>query len=143
VSVSLRRATYTYDNILSRRAFTVSLPTEDFVKEIDYVGIVSGREVDKFDTLGLTPIKSDIVDAPYVAEFPLVLECRLLRKVEIGLHTQFIGEIVDIKAEDSVLDENGRPHIERVKPVIFSSGPRAYYGLGAFLGDAFSIGRKV
>jgi flavin reductase (DIM6/NTAB) family NADH-FMN oxidoreductase RutF len=143
VAVSLRKATYSYGNIMSRKAYTVSLPSEGFVKAADYAGIVSGREVNKFEALGLTPVKSGLVDAPYVAEFPLVLECRLLHTTEIGLHTQFIGEILDVKADESVLDERGEPHIERVKPLIFATGPRAYYGVGAFLGEAFSIGRKV
>jgi len=143
VAVSLRKATYSHGNIVSRKAYTVSLPSEEFVKAADYAGIASGRDVNKFETLGLTPVKSELVDAPYVAEFPLVLECRLLHTVEIGLHTQFVGEILDVKADESVLDERGEPHIERLRPVIFSTSPRAYYGLGAFLGKAFSIGRKV
>ena len=62
-------------------------------------GIASGRDVDKFAVTGLTPVKSELVDAPYAAEFPVVLECRLLHIVEIGLHTQFIGEIIDVKAD--------------------------------------------
>jgi len=143
VAVSLRRATYSYGNIVSREAYTVSFPSEAFVKAADYAGIVSGRDVDKFETLGLTPVRSDLVDAPYVAEFPLVLECKLLHTTEIGLHTQFIGEILDVKADASVLDDRGEPHIERVRPLIFATGPRAYYGVGACLGKAFSIGREV
>ena len=142
VAVSLRQATYSYGNIVSRKAYTVSLPSEEFVRAADYAGIASGRNVNKFKTLGLTPVRSDLVDAPYVAEFPLVLECKLLNVVEIGSHTQFIGEILDIKADESVLDENGAPHIERIKPLIFATGSRAYYGVGSFLGDAFSIGRR-
>jgi flavin reductase (DIM6/NTAB) family NADH-FMN oxidoreductase RutF len=142
VAVALRKATYTYGNIVARWAYTVSFPSEVHVAAADYAGIASGRDGDKFETLGLTPVRSELVDAPYVAEFPLVLECRLLHTVEIGLHTQFIGEIVDVKADPSALDERGEPHIERVKPLIFATGPRAYYGLGGFLGEAFSIGRR-
>ena len=105
VAVSLRRATYTYGNLMERKAFTVNVPSEGHAREADYVGIASGRKVDKFAASGLTPIRSKLVDAPYVAEFPLVLECRLLRTVEIGLHTQFVGEIVDVKADETVLGE--------------------------------------
>ncbi|HSQ39228.1 MAG TPA: flavin reductase family protein, partial [Anaerolineales bacterium] len=76
VSVSLRKATYTYGNIVARGAFTVNIASEQYVKEADYVGLVSGRDVDKFAAAGLTPVKSDLVDAPYVAEFPMVLECK-------------------------------------------------------------------
>jgi flavin reductase (DIM6/NTAB) family NADH-FMN oxidoreductase RutF len=142
VAVSLRKATYTYGNIVARQAYTVSFPSEAQVRAADYAGTASGRDGDKFEALGLTPVQSELVDAPYVGEFPLVLECRLLHTVEIGLHTQFIGEIMDVKAEASVLDEQGQPHIERVKPIIFATGPRAYYGLGPRLADAFSIGRR-
>lgn len=142
VAVSLRKATYSYHNIVARKAYTVSFPSETFVQEADYVGLVSGRDVSKFDKLNLTPVRSTLVDAPYVAEFPLILECRLLHTIEIGLHTQFIGEVLDVKADESVLDERGQPHIERVRPIIFATGPRAYYGVGDCLGEAFSIGRK-
>ena len=107
VAVSLRKATYSYSNIVTREAFTVSIPSEKYVKEADYFGTVSGRNQDKFATTGLTPVRSKLIDAPYVDEFPFVLECKLLHTIEIGLHTQFIGEIVNIMAEESVLDERG------------------------------------
>ena len=77
--------------------------------EADYVGIASGRDVDKFAVAGLTPVRSELVDAPYAEEFPVVLECRLLHIVEIGLHTQFIGEIVDVKADRAVLGMTASP----------------------------------
>lgn len=143
VAVSLRKATYSYGNILARQAYTVSFPSEAFVKQADYAGLASGRDVNKFDVLGLTPVRSELVDAPYVAEFPLVLECKLLHTIEIGLHTQFIGEILDVKADEAVLDQDGRPHIERIKPLIFDTSRRAYYGTGEWLGEAFSIGKGI
>lgn len=143
IYVSLRKATYTYGNILERKAFTVSIPTERYVKEADYFGIVSGRDADKFKATGLTPAKSDLVDAPYIKEFPLILECKLLQHIEIGLHTEFIGEIVDVKADEAVLDADGAPDIEKVKPIIFSPEGRKYNGIGKSLGKAFSIGGEI
>jgi len=143
VAVSLRKATYTYGNIVARRAFTISIPSESFIKEADYAGLVSGREVNKFQVTGLTPVKSSLVDAPYVAEFPLVIECSLLHTIEIGLHTQFIGEVLDVKADPSALDEGGRIGIERVRPLLFAPEDGAYYCVGKYLGKAFSIGREV
>jgi len=143
VAVSLRKATYTYKNIVQRQAFTISIPSEEYVKEADYFGLASGANENKFLSTGLTPIKSELVDAPYVAEFPFALECRLLHTTEIGLHTQFIGEILDIKAEESVLGEGGALDIERVKPIMFAPDSRAYYGLGTYLGPAFSIGKSI
>jgi flavin reductase (DIM6/NTAB) family NADH-FMN oxidoreductase RutF len=142
IYVSLRKATYTYGNIMERGAYTVSIPSESHVKEADYLGIASGRDVDKFEAAGLTPAKSELVDAPYVNEFPLVLECKLLRHIEIGLHTEFIGEILDVKADDSVLGEGDIPDIEKLRPMIFSPEARRYHGVGRYLGNAFSIGRE-
>jgi len=141
IAVSLRKATYTYGNIIEQRAFTVNVASEKYIKEADYFGIASGKGEDKFAASGLTPVRSDLVDAPYVKEFPFVLECKLIHTIEIGLHTQFIGEIVDIKADDSVLGEDGIPDIEKVRPIMFDPGIRRYYGVGRFLGKAFSIGR--
>jgi len=142
VSIALREATYTYHNIIEKKAFTINIPSQNYIKEADYFGIASGRAEDKFSKTGLTPVKSDLVDAPYVKEFPFVLECGLIQTVEIGLHTQFIGEIKDIKAEEAVLGKDGCPDIEKIKPFIFNPANRTYYGIGKYLGDAFSIGRK-
>ena len=143
INVALRKATYTYDSIIERKAFTVSIPSEKHVMEADYFGIATGRKRDKFADTGLTPVKSELVDAPYVKEFPLVLECRMTHNVEIGLHTQFIGEIMDVKAEESVLGEKGLPDIEKAMPFLFAPGSRTYHGIGKTLGNAFSIGKEI
>jgi len=140
VAVSLRKATYTYGNVMRRKAFTVNVPSEAHAKEADYFGMASGRKVDKFAVTGLTPVHSETVDAPYIQEFPLVLECRLLHTLEIGLHTQFVGEIVDVKADEDVLVD-GRPVLDKVLPLIFGTGSDSYYKSGPFLGKGFSIGR--
>jgi flavin reductase (DIM6/NTAB) family NADH-FMN oxidoreductase RutF len=142
VAVSLRKATYTYSNIVERRAFTVNVPSEKYIKETDYVGIASGKKVEKFSATKLTPVKSDLVDAPYVNEFPLVLECKLLHTIEIGLHTQFIGEILDAKADDSVL-EKGVPNMKKINPILLVPETWLYYGVGNYLGKAFSIGKQI
>ena len=140
VSVSVREATYTYGNLMEQKAFTISIPSEKYVKQVDFIGIASGKDTDKFAATELTPVKSDVVNAPYVGEFPLVLECKVIHSYKIGLHTQFIGEILDIKADESVMGDKG-PQIEKVKPFLWSPDyGRGYYGIGAFLGKAFSIG---
>ncbi len=142
VTVSLRKATYTYGCIKERKAYTVNIPSAAMVNEVDYVGTTSGRNIEKFAMTKLTPVQSELVDAPYIKEFPVVIECRVLHTLEIGLHTQFIGEIVDIKAEESVLGENGMADILKVKPLIFDAGQSAYYGIGERIGKAFSIGKR-
>jgi flavin reductase (DIM6/NTAB) family NADH-FMN oxidoreductase RutF len=143
VAVALRKATYTYGNIVKQGGFTISIPSERHIHYADYFGMVSGKKIDKFAASGLTPVRSTLVNAPYIEEFPFVLECKLLQKIEIGLHTQFIGEILDIKAEAEVLDEKGRLDIEKVQPFFFAPEANNYYGVGKFLGEAFSIGRDV
>lgn len=143
IAISLRSATYTHGSILERGAFTINITPRAFVGQADYAGIFSGRDEDKFASLGLTPIKAEHVDAPYVNEFPVILECSLVQTIEIGLHTQFIGEIKDVKAESNVVREDGLPDILKVDPVIFAPVSREYFAVGDFLGKAFSIGKKL
>ncbi len=143
VAVSFRKATYAYENILQKKAFTVSIPTEDYINEADYFGIASGRNTDKFAATGLTPVRSELVDAPYVQEFPFILECRLLQHIEIGLHTQFIGEILDVKVDPAALSDGREPVIEKIRPFFFAPGSRSYYAAGQQLGKAFSVGKTI
>ena len=111
--------------------------------EADYVGIVSGRDVDKFSVCGLTPVKSELVDAPYAEEFPVVLECRLLHTFELGVHTQFIGEIIDVKADVEVFGEDGQLDIMKIKPLIYDTSHKGYHGVGPLLGKAYSVGKEL
>ena len=143
VAVSLRKATYSYGCITERKAFTVGIANQEKMAEADYVGIVSGRDVDKFAVAGLTHVKSDLVDAPYAAEFPVVLECRLLHVFELGLHTQFIGEIIDVKGDEDVFSKDGLLDILKVNPLIYDTSHRGYHGVGPLLAKAFSVGKGV
>lgn len=143
VGISLRKATYTYEALMEGEVFTVSIPSMHHVKETDYVGIASGRDKDKWEAAGLTPVRSDVVPAPYVAEFPLVLECKLVHTLELGLHTRFIGEVLDVKAEESVVGKDGSIDIETMEPFVYVPRKRTYYGLGPYLGKAHSMGAKL
>jgi flavin reductase (DIM6/NTAB) family NADH-FMN oxidoreductase RutF len=143
LTISLRKATYTYDCITHRQGFTVNIASEHNIVLADYCGIATGKTADKFATANLTPVKSDLVDAPYINEFALIAECRLLQAVELGLHTMFIGEILDIKADGDVLNDNGLPDVNKIRPVAFGPVVQTYHGLGAHLGQAFAIGRDV
>lgn len=137
IAVSLRKARYTYDNIMLNKAFTVNIPTQDYVQQVDYVGIYSGKFINKFQKTGLTPLDSEIVKAPYVKEFPVSLHCNLLKTVEIGVHTQFIGEIMDVLVDEDVIDTDGTLMMEKINPFIYDSSTRAYFGVGNRLIDAF------
>jgi flavin reductase (DIM6/NTAB) family NADH-FMN oxidoreductase RutF len=144
ISVSLREATLTYRNIRQNGAFTVNIPSEKYMKEADFAGLVSGREYDKFKEAGLTPEKSQLVNAPIVKEFPYALECKLIHQVELGLHTMFIGEVAGMVADNEVLSPNRFPDIEKVRPMLFGFfGSMAYYGIGGKLGGAFSSGYEL
>jgi len=120
----------------------VGIASENQVKTADYIGLCSGRDVNKFVEMGLSVVKSDLVDAPYAADIPLVLECRLLHTLEIGMHTQFVGEIVDVKADTTVLSQDGLPDIFKLRPIVYDTAHRAYHGVGPSLGEAFSVGKK-
>lgn len=141
VAVSLREATYSYGNLMSRKAFTVNIPSQKYFKEADYMGMVSGRDENKCEALSLTAVNSTVVDAPYIQEFPVVLECQVIQTIKIGGHTQFIGEIKDVKIEESCLGPEGFPDVEKVAPFMFSPGDRHYYAVRQCLGKAFEVGR--
>jgi flavin reductase (DIM6/NTAB) family NADH-FMN oxidoreductase RutF len=104
--------------------------------------IISGWFPEEMWTSYLLP-GLPLIDAPYLKEFPLILECKVIQTLEIGLHTQFIGEILDVKADESVLGERGLPDIEKVRPIIFSPEGRIYHRVGKYLGDAFSMGKAI
>jgi flavin reductase (DIM6/NTAB) family NADH-FMN oxidoreductase RutF len=143
VAISLRKATYTYGNLMERRAFTISLPAQEQVVAADFFGTASGRDTDKFAAAGLTAVSSDLVEAPYVGEFPFVLECKVIHVAELGLHTLFAGEILDVKVEEGCLDAKGKPTAELVRPIWWAPSENRYYGLGEDLGPGFSIGRAL
>jgi len=87
--------------------------------------------------------RSEHVDAPLINEFPLNLECALIHTLKIGLHTLFVGEILDVKADESILNDSERPSIRKLNPPIFSTGEASYFDIGQSLGAAFSIGKEI
>jgi flavin reductase (DIM6/NTAB) family NADH-FMN oxidoreductase RutF len=143
IAVSLRAATATHGNLMARKAFTVSLPSRRQAAAADYFGLVSGHKADKLAAAGLTPVRSELVDAPYVAEFPLVVECKVTAVHELGLHTQFIGEVMDVKIDEACLDAKGHIDVSKLDPLAFTPGADAYFALGALVGRAYSIGKTL
>jgi len=142
VTISLRKATYTYSNIMARKAYTISVPPQKYAREADFFGTVSGKKISKFEATGLTPVKADKVNAPYVGEFPMVLECRVMHTFEIGLHTQFIGEILDVKVDEEILAENGLPDMLKLDPFLYAAENRTYHGVSGYIGNAYNIGKS-
>lgn len=142
IAVSVRASRLSKANILFRRAFTVNVSSRSYVDETDFFGLVSGRDADKFVSCGLTPVRSLVVDAPYIDEFPLVLECALFQTVELGEHIQLIGKIVDQKVAENLIDSSGRVDMGALAPLYCSPADRCYYALGEKLSPAYSAGLR-
>lgn len=128
-------------NIKERGAFTVSFADAAHVVEADYVGIVSANQIpNKLEKAGLHTVKSEYVDAPIIREFPMALECRLVKVNEDG---NIVGEIVNVSIEEDVLGENGMVDTDKLQPISFDPVNNAYLKLGEKVGNAFSDGAKL
>lgn len=131
----------TTNNIKKSGAFTISFATADRVIPCDYVGITSANDVpDKFARAGFHATKSELVNAPIIDELPMTVECRLVKFNEDGI---CIGEIVNISADESVLDGEGRVDAKKLDPIIYDSCSHAYWSFGEKVGRAFSDGKKI
>lgn len=142
VSMCLSPGHKTVKNILSRKAFTISMADADHVVECDYVGIVSANDVpDKLERAGFHTTKSELVDAPVIEELPMTLECRLVSYDEESC--RMVGEIVNVSADEKVLDENGKIDPAKLQPITFDAVNGTYLKLGEKVGNAFQDGRKL
>ena len=131
----------TTENIKATGAFTVSFATAKTVIPCDYVGIVSANDVpDKFAKAGFHATKSEYVNAPIIEELPMTVECKLIKFNEDGI---CVGEIVNVSADESVLDENGKVDAKKLDPIIYDSVIHAYWSFGEKVGKAFSDGKKI
>ena len=129
----------TTDNLAVRKAFTVSMATEDQMVACDYVGIASGRNVpDKFAKAGFHATKIEFVDAPLIDELPMALECTV-KSFEDGI---LIGNIVNVSADESVITD-GKVDPKKLKPITFDPCNNTYVALGEVVGKAFSDGNKL
>lgn len=129
-------------NILARKAFTVSMATAEQVVACDYVGIESGKRVpDKLEKTGWHLTRSEFVDAPLVEELPMAVECRLVSYDPESC--RLVGEIVNVCAEESVLDSEGKIDVEKLAPITFDPVHNVYRKLGEVVGHAFQDGAKL
>ncbi len=132
VSISVRPSRYSHHMILETGGFVINLTTRALVRATDYCGVRSGRDVDKWKEAGLTPMRSDAVDAPCIAECPVNIECRVVRTEQLGSHDMFIAEVAAVHVDDRYMDGKGRFHLEDARPIVYSHGE--YYDLGEKLG---------
>lgn len=139
ISMCLSAGHKTVKNILKRKAFTVSMADAANVAACDYVGIVSANDVpDKLEKAGFHTTRSEFVDAPLIDELPMALECRLVGYDEESC--RMVGEIVNVSAEESILDENGKIDPGKLQPITFDPVNNAYLKLGEKVGNAFRDG---
>ncbi len=132
----------TAKNFTETGAFTVSMATADHVAECDYVGIASGNKVeDKLTAIGFHTTKSTLVNAPLIDELPMALECRV--KSYDPETCRLVGEIVNVSADESVLNENGKIDVKKLRPITFDPANNKYIILGETVGSAFSDGLKL
>lgn len=142
VSIAVRPSRYTWEALKRTKAFTINLPSIEHAAEVDYFGLVSGRDVRKFATTGLTPVRGEYVDAPYIAEFPFCMECSVTHELDLSAHTLFIGKVEDVKINEELMGEKGAILWDQAKILSFDSGLRVYRAPGEVVGDAYSIGKK-
>jgi len=133
IAVSMRPATYSYHNVTESKAFTVNIPSSEMARYVDYAGRFSGKDVDKFKETGLTPVKGEFVNAPYVKEFPIVIECELTTYHELGSHRQFIGKVIDVKVDEAILNAEGRVDVNLLNPLIYGGGK--YFETGKYIAE--------
>ena len=134
----------TVKNIRAMKAFTVSLATKDTARESDFFGIASGNTMaDKFDRSGFTAVKSSRVNAPVVQEYPLTMECELAEFVETEHFHAVIGKIVNVAADESILNAQGKVDVQKLDAISFDSFDAGYVSTGAPVGKAWSIGKEV
>lgn len=144
VSVSIRKERYSHAIIERTGEFVINLTNRKLTKVTDFVGVRSGRDIDKFNLEGdlkITKQPSKVVKAPCIAESPVCLECKVRQIVRLGSHDMFIGEVVSTDVDESLLDENGRLDLQRADLIAYSHGE--YYGLGKKIGKfGYSVQKK-
>jgi len=140
INSTLKRKTL--KSILERKEFCIGFGSVEHLAEVDYLGIESGYNEDKISKINFTPVKGQKVNAPVIDEFRVSLECRVMHVAEVGSHTQITGEIVNVQADESVLDEKGKIIFEKVNPIAYDDITHSYYQMGDKIADAFKIGLK-
>ncbi len=145
VALNLGHKRKTLDNMRLTGAFTVSFATVDTVVAADYYGDVQGYGVNKIEVADHHAVKSPNVNAPIIEEFPLTLECRFVREEETPEgEVRVVGEVVNMSADESILDENGKIDLGKARLITFDSASLIYREIGATsVGDAFTIGRQL
>ncbi len=141
VSISVRPERYSFPILQRTGEFVINLTTKDLVFATDYCGVRSGRDVDKFKELGLTPLPAGEVSAPLIGESPVNLECRVRQVLPLGSHHMFLADVVAVHADERYMDEKHKFHLEKAEPIVYSHG--TYFACGEALGTfGYSVKRR-
>lgn len=141
VSISVRPERYSYNIIKETGEFVINLTTKELAYATDYCGVKSGRDVDKFAAMKLTPSKAEFVKAPLIEESPVNIECRVTQVIPLGSHDMFIAEVLAVHADDKYKDEKGKFCLEKADPIIYSHGE--YLTCGEKIGTfGYSVKKK-
>lgn len=142
VSISVRPERYSYHMLKETGEFVINLTTRDLAKATDYCGVRSGRDVDKWKEMNLTPVPSLEVKVPSIAESPVNIECRVHHVEKLGSHHMFVAEVVAVQVDDAYMDDKKSFHLSQAKPIVYSHGE--YYLLGEKLGTfGYSVRKTV
>lgn len=141
VSVSIRPSRYSHGIIARTGEFVINLTDRQLVRAADFCGVRSGRDVDKFDYLHLTPLRSEKVLAPGISESPVCLECRVKQILHLGSHDMFLSEVLAVSVDEKFMDADGRLNLQKADLAAWSHGE--YYALGDRLGRfGFSVRKR-
>lgn len=141
VSISVRPERYSYPILKETGEFVINLTTKELAFATDYCGVKSGRDVDKFKEMNLTPIPASEVKAPMIAESPVNIECKVRQVLPLGSHDMFLADVVAVHADEKYMDENHKFHLEKADPIIYSHG--SYFGCGELLGTfGYSVKKR-
>ena len=141
VSISVRPERYSHAILRETGEFVINLTTRELAYATDYCGVTSGRDVDKFAKLGLSPLPAKVVHAPMIGESPVNLECRVSQVIPLGSHDMFLAEVVAVHADKRFMDEQNKFHLEQAEPIVYSHG--AYLLCGRQIGTfGYSVRKK-
>ena len=141
VSISVRPERHSYHMIKETGEFVINLTTEKLAYATDYCGVVSGRDVDKFEKAHLTPVRADIVKAPMIKESPVNIECVVKDIKTLGSHDMFIARVEAVHVDEAYMDDRNKFHLENAHPIVYSHG--VYMSLGKEIGTfGYSVRKK-
>lgn len=141
VSISVRPERYSHGLISESGEFVINLPTQKILRAVDWCGVKSGRDVDKFKEMGLTAVPGSAVSAPVLAESPVNLECRVFQTIPLGSHDLLLADVVAVDVDEDLLDEAGRLRLDKAGLAAYVHG--TYYALGKQLGTfGYSVRKK-